>query len=74
MPSLDSCISNLYEPGNIPGSSGTPPTDPVLTSTSLITFGGAGSLRATATRVQTTASVQLRFGGTGSLSVNAIVV
>jgi hypothetical protein len=42
MPSLDSCISNLYEPGNIPGSSGIPPTDPVLTSTSSAIFGGTG--------------------------------
>ena len=28
--SLDSCINNVYEPGNIPASSGTPPVRVVL--------------------------------------------
>ena len=28
--SLDSCINNVYEPGNIPGSSGTEPVRAVL--------------------------------------------
>lgn len=35
MPSLDSCISNIYEPGFIPADSGLPPSEPTLTENSL---------------------------------------
>ena len=32
MPLLDSCISSLFEPGNIPASSGEPPVQVILGS------------------------------------------
>src|SRR5262245_10751224 len=67
-PSLDDCISSLYEPGNIGSSSGLPPTDPVNVSSSAVTFAGAGSLSATAI-VKNTTSVT--FAGAGSLSIGA---
>lgn len=35
MPSLDSCINSIYEPGFIPGDTGLPPTEPTLTENSL---------------------------------------
>lgn len=38
MPSLDSCINNLYEPGNIPATSGQPPDDPVASDALALDF------------------------------------
>lgn len=35
MPSLDSCINDLFEPGNIPADPGIPPSTPDLNDPSL---------------------------------------
>ena len=35
MPSLDSCINNIYEPGNIPTDPGIPPTVPTPSTDAL---------------------------------------
>lgn len=35
MPTLDSCINDIYEPGNIPADPGIPPTEPTLTDNRL---------------------------------------
>jgi hypothetical protein len=71
MPSLDSCISNLYEPGNIGSSSGLPPTQPTLNVAyaGLGSFAGVGSLRCSVTSKRA-ASAQL--AGAGTLSVDAV--
>jgi hypothetical protein len=70
MPSLDTCISDLYEPGNIPGDSGQPPASPINISSSFITFLGAGSLSSDATRIVGTNNPAI-FAGAGSLSIVA---
>ena len=66
MPNLDSCISNLYEPGFIPADPGQTPSVPILAGPAP-NFAGQGFLRiSTLQRNQAMA----RPAGAGSLEVD----
>jgi hypothetical protein len=67
MPSLDSCINNIYEPGFIPADPGVTPGVPQLGGI-VASYPGAGLLRVGTTSRQRASA---RFAGAGSLSILA---
>jgi hypothetical protein len=72
MPSLDACINDVFEPGNIPADPGTPPTVPVLPPNAwdaAAIFIGSGMLRVNAGIPGTAYAGAATFNGAGSFRV-----
>jgi hypothetical protein len=75
-PSLDLCINDIFEPGNIPADSGIPPTVPTIPQIYDIAarFNGAGLLSAFGQLLGQPQSGAARFAGIGSLSALAALI
>jgi hypothetical protein len=75
-PSLDLCINDLFEPGNIPADPGIPPAVPTIPQIYDIaaTFNGAGSLSSSGQLLAQPQSGAAQFTGTASLSAFAAII
>jgi hypothetical protein len=72
-PSLDLCINDLFEPGNIPADPGVPPTVPTIPQeqAAAATFPGSGALRVAAGIPGTAYAGAALFAGNGILSARS---
>jgi hypothetical protein len=74
MPSLDSCINDLFEPGNIPADSGQTPSVPAIVDIFFVDLRGSGSLRVegTTTHIPQVYNIAATFGGSGTLQLGQL--